>query len=146
MADDIPLLVADVYEAAGALRRSGDAVAKTEGQTQARWQVLSVVCEDPMSVSRAARRLGVSRQSVQRIAHNLVEDGLAEWVSNPDHRASPLLTLTHAGRRALSAITARADAAQQALIGDIPAADIAITRNVLRRLIVSVRRPSDRAG
>lgn len=32
MPDDIALLVADIYEAAGALRKSGEAVAKTEGR------------------------------------------------------------------------------------------------------------------
>ena len=41
------LLVADVYEAAGVLRKSGEAVAATEGQTQARWQLLSAVSETP---------------------------------------------------------------------------------------------------
>lgn len=138
MTDDIALLVADIYEAAGALRRSGEAVAKTEGQTQARWQVLSVISDDAMSVPRAARRLGVSRQGVQRIANNLVGDGMAQWVPNPDHRASPLLILTSAGRRALAGITARASAAHQELTADIEAADIQVARSVLRRLTAAV--------
>ncbi|WP_205873433.1 MarR family winged helix-turn-helix transcriptional regulator [Mycobacterium camsae] len=140
MADDIALLVADIYEAAGALRKSGDAVAKTQGQTQARWQLLSVLSGDATSVPRAARRLGVSRQGVQRIANNLVDDGLAQWTSNPDHRSSPLLTLTAAGERALAAITARASAAHREFTADLAAADIQIARNVLQRLTAAVRR------
>lgn len=140
MADDIALLVADIYEAAGALRKSGDAVAKTEGQTQARWQLLSVLSGDATSVPRAARRLGVSRQGVQRIANNLVDDGLARWTSNPDHRSSPLLTLTAAGERALAAITARASDAHRAFTADLAAADIQLARNVLQRLTAAVRR------
>lgn len=139
MADDIALLVADIYEAAGALRKSGEAVAKTEGQTQARWQLLSVISGDATSVPRAARRLGVSRQGVQRIANNLVDDGLAQWRPNPDHRSSPLLTLTDAGRRALVAITDRASAAQRSLTADIEADDIRTARNVLQRLTAAVR-------
>ncbi|MFV8321068.1 MarR family winged helix-turn-helix transcriptional regulator [Mycobacterium sp. 23] len=139
MADDIALLVADIYEAAGALRKSGEAVAKTEGQTQARWQLLSVISGDATSVPRAARRLGVSRQGVQRIANNLVDDGLAQWRSNPDHRSSPLLQLTATGRRALSSITDRASAAQRSLTADIEADDIRTARNVLQRLTAAVR-------
>ncbi len=141
MADEFALLVADIYEATGALRKSGEAVARTEGQTQARWQVLSVVSDERMSVARVARRLGVSRQGVQRIANNLVDDGLAQWVPNPDHRASPLLTLTASGRRALAGITERAALAQRAVIGDISAADIATVRRVLRHLTTAVRQP-----
>ncbi|WP_310767674.1 MarR family winged helix-turn-helix transcriptional regulator [Mycobacterium sp. Z3061] len=139
MADDIALLVADIYEAAGALRKSGEAVAKTEGQTQARWQLLSVISGDATSVPRAARRLGVSRQGVQRIANNLVDDGLAQWRPNPDHRSSPLLALTATGRRVLSSITDRASAAQRSLTADIEAGDIRTARKVLQRLTAAVR-------
>lgn len=139
MADDIALLVADIYEAAGALRKSGEAVAKTEGQTQARWQLLSVISGDATSVPRAARRLGVSRQGVQRIANTLVDDGLAQWRPNPDHRSSPLLALTATGRRVLSSITDRASAAQRSLTADIEAGDIRTARKVLQRLTAAVR-------
>lgn len=62
MPDEMALLVADVFEAAGLLRRSGEAIAATEGQTQARWQLLSVVSEEPLTVAQAARRLGIARQ------------------------------------------------------------------------------------
>ncbi len=89
MADEMALLVADVYELAGLLRRSGEAIAAREGQTQARWQFLSVISGDALTVPQAARRLGVTRQAVQRVANELVDDGLAELVANPDHRTSP---------------------------------------------------------
>ncbi|WP_042370511.1 MarR family winged helix-turn-helix transcriptional regulator [Streptacidiphilus neutrinimicus] len=134
MPDELPLLVADIFEAAGALRRSGELLAGAEGQTQARWQLMSVVSEPPQSVARAARRLGVARQGLQRIATNLVADGLAEFRDNPDHRTSPLLALTDAGHRALGAITARADAAHQIIVAGISQEDLALTRSVLQRL------------
>ncbi|MEW2082854.1 MarR family transcriptional regulator [Streptomyces sp. NPDC005283] len=134
MAEELALLVADVFEAAGALRRAGEALAGEEGQTQARWQLMSVVSEAPLSVARAARRLGVARQGVQRIANELVRDGLAEFRENPDHRTSPLLALTGAGQRALSAITARAAAAHQAMSEGISEYDLAAVRALLQRL------------
>ncbi|MCB5163986.1 MarR family transcriptional regulator [Streptomyces bambusae] len=134
MADELALLVADVYEAAGALRRSGEALAAAEGQTQARWQLLSVVSEEALPVARAARRLGVARQGVQRIANELVGEGLAEFRENPDHRTSALLALTPAGQEALAAITARAEAAHRVIGAGLADADLAAVRELLRRL------------
>ena len=49
--------------------------------------------------------MGISRQAVQRVANDLVTDGLAEFTPNPDHRTSPLLALTDAGDGALATIT-----------------------------------------
>jgi DNA-binding MarR family transcriptional regulator len=139
MPDEMALLVADIYEAAGALRRSGEAAAAAEGQTQARWQVLSVVCEQPMSVPSAARRLGVARQNVQRIANDLTKGGLAAFTANPDHRTSPLLTLTPDGDQVLQAITTRAHASYRRVNAAIPEADITAARTLLRNLTRAVR-------
>ena len=63
-ADRLALVVADVFELAGALRRSGDDLAGEVGQTQARWQLLSVLSEGRWTASDAARRLGVTRQAL----------------------------------------------------------------------------------
>ncbi|MYU05678.1 MarR family transcriptional regulator [Streptomyces sp. SID8366] len=143
MADELALLVADVYEAAGALRRAGEALAAAEGQTQARWQLMSAVSEQPLPVARAARRLGIARQGVQRIANDLVRDGLAEYLDNPDHRTSPLLSLTAVGHGTLDAITARATTAHRVMAEGIAGSDLATVREMLRRL---TRQTDDWAG
>ena len=104
-ADDIALLVADVFEAAGAIRQMGDAIAGTVGQSQARWQVLSVVSEGDWTVATAAGRLGITRQSVRRVVELLVDEGLADYEPNPRHRGSPFVRLTSDGRATLAAIT-----------------------------------------
>ncbi|MCS0604382.1 MarR family transcriptional regulator [Streptomyces sp. LP11] len=134
MSEELALLVADVYEAAGALRRAGETVAGAEGQTQARWQLMSAVSEEPLPVPRAARRLGVTRQGVQRLANELVRDGLAEFRDNPDHRTSPLLALTDSGQRTLTAITARAATAHHVMGEGVTERDLAAVRALLRRL------------
>lgn len=67
MSDEIARLVADVFELAGLLRRSGEVVAAREGHTQARWQLLSVVSDRALTVPQAARRLGVTRQVVAEV-------------------------------------------------------------------------------
>lgn len=98
-------LVADVYELAGVLRRHGDEIAGRVGQTQARWQLLSVVSEGEWTVPRVAERLGISRQAVQRVADDLEVDGLVRYVDNPRHRRSPLVELTGDGSTTLASIT-----------------------------------------
>ena len=74
----VPLIVADIYEIAGRFRDQGEAIARTVGQTQARWQVLSAASGRPHTVPQIARVLGVTRQNVQRIADLLVEEGAAD--------------------------------------------------------------------
>jgi DNA-binding MarR family transcriptional regulator len=97
-------LVAEVFELAGALRRDGEAIAKLAGQTQARWQVMWIAATGQLSVAMIARRLGLARQSVQRVADTIVADGHASYEPNPDHQRSPLLILTSDGQAALGAI------------------------------------------
>jgi DNA-binding MarR family transcriptional regulator len=133
-ADRLSLLIADVFEAAGALRLHGDQIASAVGQSQARWQVLSVLSEDEWTVATAARRLGITRQSVQRIADLLIADGLARYELNPQHRGSPLVRLTDTGQNALATITAASLAWRRAAAADIPDEHIAITCEVLRTL------------
>jgi DNA-binding MarR family transcriptional regulator len=99
-------LVAEVFELAGALRRDGERIAKRAGQTQARWQVMWIAATGRFSVAMIARRLGITRQSVQRVADAIVADGLASFEPNPDHQRSPLLILTDTGQTALDTINA----------------------------------------
>lgn len=100
-------LVADVFELAGALRRDGERIAKLAGQTQARWQVMWIAATGRFSVAMIARRLGLARQSVQRVADAIVAEGLATFEPNPDHQRSPLLILTETGQTALDTINAQ---------------------------------------
>lgn len=140
MSDEMALLVADVFEAAGALRRMGERTAQLEGLTQARWQVLSVVSETPLTVPQAARRLGVSRQNVQRVANDLVTFGHAAYSANPDHRGSPLLTLTPRGQEVLAKVTAQASDIHRTLFEALPQEEMSRTRAFLRRLLEELDR------
>lgn len=139
MADEMALLIADVYELAGLLRRSGEAVAAREGQTQARWQVLSVISGHALTVPQAARRLGVTRQAVQRVANDLVGDGLVELDTNPDHRTSPMLTLTDRGRRVLARINTFAAAENERVAEAVGADVVRRTHAGIRRLAAALR-------
>jgi DNA-binding MarR family transcriptional regulator len=74
------------------------------GLTAAWWQVLGGVLDQPRSVAGIARRMGMTRQGVQRVADLLVARGLAEYRPNPDHRRAKLLACTEAGYWAIRRI------------------------------------------
>jgi DNA-binding MarR family transcriptional regulator len=135
---ELALLVADVFEAAGVLRRYGERTAATAGQTQARWQLLSVVSDGDWTVPAAADRLGTSRQAVQRIANELAADGLAAFEDNPRHRRSPFLRPSEDGRRALAAISVKARLENQAILSRLDGLDVALIRAGLRQLTSAV--------
>ncbi|WP_445168869.1 MarR family winged helix-turn-helix transcriptional regulator [Mycolicibacterium sp. Dal123E01] len=139
MADEIALLVADVYELAGLLRRSGEAMATREGQTQARWQLLSVISDAALTVPQAARRLGVTRQAVQRVANELLSDGLVHLVANPDHQTSPLLSLTDGGRGVLARIGKLAAVENGRLLRAVGAQAVRDTRQAVRLLAAALK-------
>ncbi len=131
----IPVIVADVYELAGRFRDYGEAIAKTVGQTQARWQVLSAASAEPVTVPQIARVLGVTRQNVQRIADLLVAEGAALYQDNPGHRASPHLILTRRGRVAFDQLTKAAGGYHARLARKVQLADIVSLQRGLRRLL-----------
>ena len=74
------------------------------GLTAAWWQVLGGVLDQPRSVAGIARRMGMTRQGVQRVADLLAQRGLAEYRPNPDHRRAKLLACTEAGYWAIRRI------------------------------------------
>jgi DNA-binding MarR family transcriptional regulator len=146
VSDEIALLIADVFETAGALRRLGERTAQSEGLTQARWQILSVVSETPLTVPQAARRLGVSRQNVQRVANDLVTLKHTVYEPNPDHRGSPLLVLTAHGREALSQLTIHAETVNNSLAQAFPPGGATTARSLLRLLLTELDRLEGQAG
>jgi DNA-binding MarR family transcriptional regulator len=127
--------VADIYELAGRLRESGEIIARTVGQTQARWQVLSAASGAPQTVPQIARVLGVTRQNVQRIADLLVAEGSAQYRDNPDHRSSPHLVLTGRGRAAFEQLMKAAGGFHSRLARKLSPADIVSLQRGLRRLL-----------
>ncbi|WP_304455585.1 MarR family winged helix-turn-helix transcriptional regulator [Nocardiopsis sp. YSL2] len=93
-----------VFRLNGQILAVAEELARAGGLTAARWQVLGAVLSEPQPVSAIARRFGTSRQSVQRIADVLVEQGLCEYRPNPAHSRAKLLRPTDAGLAAVRRI------------------------------------------
>src|SRR5271166_3493211 len=99
--------VVAVFRLNTALLAAGDALVEPIGQTSARWRVLGPISKKPQTVAHIARRIGYARQSVQRVADVLVEEGLARYIDNPDDKRAQLLTLTAQGETVLAQIQQR---------------------------------------
>lgn len=127
-------LVEALYEAAGAFRQQGDQIARGAGQSLARWEVLYVIGTTPVTVPAVARRLGRTRQSVQRVVDLLVEDGLVAPRPNAGHRRSSLFALTDAGQATLAAINEAARAWHAQLLLEVSPDEIDALSTTLRRL------------
>jgi DNA-binding MarR family transcriptional regulator len=105
--DVFTALVLEVFRLNGRLLSAGDALTRPAGQTSARWQVLGALDDGPLTVADVGRRMGLTRQSVQRTADLLEAEGLVSYALNPAHQRAKLTTLTARGRATLDAITTR---------------------------------------
>lgn len=123
-----------VFRLNGQVLEVAEQLARPVGLTATWWQVLGAVLHTPLPVAGIAREMGITRQSVQRVADLLVERGLAEYVSNPAHRRAKLLQPTQAGFDAVQAIDpAHAELARQ-LARAMGRAELEHALDVLRRL------------
>ncbi|AZM54490.1 MarR family transcriptional regulator [Streptomyces sp. WAC 01529] len=93
-----------VFRLNGQFLARSEELARPAGLTAAWWQVLGAVLREPLPVAGIARAMGITRQSVQRVADLLVREGLAEYVPNPAHRRAKLLRPTAGGRAAVAKI------------------------------------------
>src|SRR5215813_2077158 len=90
-------LILEVFRLNGRLLVAGDALTRPTGQTSARWQVLGALDEDARTVADIGRRMGLTRQSVQRTADLLEADGLLAYADNPAHQRAKLAMLSPRG-------------------------------------------------
>ena len=104
-----------VFKLNGQFLALAEDLADPAGLTAAWWQVLGAVLPAPLPVAGIAREMGITRQSVQRVADLLVERGLAEYHDNPAHRRAKLLAPTAEGRAAIRRIDPGHAAAARAL-------------------------------
>ncbi|AMW11924.1 MarR family transcriptional regulator [Streptomyces qaidamensis] len=123
-----------VFRLNGQFLAVAEELARPAGLTAAWWQVLGAVLGEPLPVSGIARAMGITRQSVQRIADLLVERGLAEYRPNPAHRRAKLLAPTAQGRAAIARIDPGHAAFADRLAEEFGETELAEAARVLERL------------
>ena len=102
-------LALEVFRLNGALVAAGDALVAPLGLTSARWQVVGAIGlqQGRAPVAHIANAMGLTRQSVQRIADELEAEGIFRFAANPHHRRARLVQLTERGAALFGAASAR---------------------------------------
>jgi DNA-binding MarR family transcriptional regulator len=102
-------LILETFRLNGDLLAAGDDLVRDLGLTSARWQVLGAIAGSPvpLPVAHIARNMGLTRQSVQRLANELAGHGIVRFAPNPNHERAKLVLLTKAGERAFAEAMAR---------------------------------------
>ena len=126
--------------------RAGERIAGSAGQTMARWLTLEMVADQPATVAQVARRLGLTRQSVQRIADLLERDGLTTYAENPAHERSKLVRLTAGGRRTLRTIQAEQRAWANRVGAEVGESSLRQASRFVAQLTRVLSSPGEQAG
>lgn len=129
-------LVLAVFRLNGALISAGDDLVSDLDLTSARWQVLGAIAlqPSPAPVVRLAESMGLARQSVQRIADDLAEEGIVSYAENPNHRRAKLVVLTSKGQALYEAATRRQAPWAAALTAGLSVEDLKTTLKTLQCL------------
>ncbi|MEO7190334.1 MAG: helix-turn-helix domain-containing protein [Vicinamibacterales bacterium] len=132
----ITQLILAVFKLNGRLVAAGDRLVGTLGLTSARWQVLGalVLQDGKATASDAARVMGLTRQSVQRLATAMIGEGLIEPTANPRHVRAPLLKLSSKGKAAYAAAARRQSPWARTLAEGVPIGQLASTEALILTL------------
>ncbi len=130
-------LVLSVFRLNSMLISEGDAMTEKMGLTHARWKVIGAVALSSagLTVPGIARVLGQSRQAVQRITDVMVEDDILQYVPNPKHKRSVLVTLTEKGKDVYNTLREVQDPWAITSTEDIPIEELETALRLIRRLI-----------
>lgn len=96
--DPLSILSRSIFTANGLLLSAGESIAGPLNISVAKWHVLGRANYKNRTVAQIARYIGVSRQSVQRIANDLERDGLITFTQKKSDARTRTLHLTAKGR------------------------------------------------
>jgi DNA-binding MarR family transcriptional regulator len=131
-------LILLVFRLNGRLQEAAEVLAAAGGLTAARWQVLGGALDEPRSVSDIARRMGLTRQSVQRLANILVDEGFATWEPNPRHRRAKLLAPTPHARAAIRRVATVTHPWSSAVGDAVGAAELRRASRAMQELVAAM--------
>jgi DNA-binding MarR family transcriptional regulator len=124
---------------------AGESLAGVADQSLARWVVLDAVADQPNTVAQVARRRRIARQAVQRVADDLVRDGLAVYLPNLADRRAQLLQPTRVGLDAVYAISVAQTAWADQLGSELGGArleQLSADVSTIRRLVSATSLPA----
>lgn len=105
--DALSCLLLATFKLNGGFLESADRISADSGLTGARWQILGSVMRADKPVVQIAREMGLTRQSVQRIANILEKESMVKFAPNPAHQRAKLVVATKKGRDAIDTLAQR---------------------------------------
>ena len=100
-------LIVETFRLNGRLLLAGDELTRDLGLSSARWQIIGALADGPLPAAEIARKMGLARQSVQRLVDVLAEEQIVAFTDNPSHRRAKLVHLTPRGSELLTELTQR---------------------------------------
>jgi DNA-binding MarR family transcriptional regulator len=88
----------------------------------------------PQTVPQIARARFSSRQNIQILINRLKEEGLVEFVGNPDHKRSALVRLTNRGQIAIAQATVEESRLSTELLPSFSQTELSYATEVLNKL------------
>lgn len=101
-------LILETFRLNGAMIDAGNQLTKPFGLTSARWQVMGAIdlVGHSLTVAQIARRMGLSRQGVQRIVNDLAKLGMLVLEPNLDHKRAHLVAISKKGQKTMEQVNA----------------------------------------
>lgn len=129
-------IVLETFKLNGLLIAAGDELTKEFGLTSARWKILGALSDatKPMTVPDIAREMGQSRQAVQRLANEMIKDGLIATRHNPKHERAKLLYRTDKGEKAFKKIMSKQIPWVNSIANGIERSDLLAVEKTLKKL------------
>ena len=88
----------EASRAFGIIQEAGKKIGAVSETGKRIWALLRILkLYGPLTVPQIARMRSVSRQYIQRLANDIVEEGYADYTSNPGHKRSQFLKITEKG-------------------------------------------------
>jgi len=129
-------IVLEIFKLNGFLILEGDQLTKELGLSSARWKVLGALSgsQNPITVPEIARTMGLTRQAVQRLANEMIKDGLLYSQMNPCHKRAKLLALTKKGKEFFEKLEQKQIQWVNSIADGFKAKDLQIVSSVLQKV------------
>lgn len=126
------------------LRAEGMRIGVVSPSGEGYWSVLRLLkTNGPQTVPQLARYRYVPRQSVQKLANEMLKDGVIELVNNPAHKRSKLLRLTPKGDIVFQEMNDRIAKLAETLAKQQDAAQLQNAADVVKKLHEQLREMLD---
>ena len=128
-------LMTETVQLSHRLRRVSEQIHGAKEMSAARRGVLrELEAAGPQTVPQIARARPVSRQHIQIIVNQLLDEGLVKLVPNPAHRRSQLVALTDKGRSRLEMMSRSESQLLAGIEVDISERDLQQATEILQRV------------